>query len=70
MRTYTFDEDTPAYVGGGKTVDGEDAAMIKETDESLKRLGERKASTVQNVNRPAERKKSLANYQKDVEVAA
>jgi hypothetical protein len=62
--------DVPAYVGGGNEVDGEDGAMIRETDESVKRLRKRRASVVRNVNRPAERRETLLNYKTDQEVAA
>ena len=64
------DADVPAYVGGGNEVDGEDGAMIQETDESLQRLRKRRASVVRNVNRPLERRNTLMNYQTDQEVAA
>lgn len=67
LRTYTF-VDGDAYVGGGKNVDGEDGAAIQETEESLRRLKARRASVVKNVNRPAERRKSLINFQTDNEV--
>ena len=74
LRTYRFVEgdeaaSVPAYCGGGSMVDGLDGAMIKETDESSRRLAKRRASVVQNVNRPAERRKTLANYQTDMEVS-
>jgi broad specificity phosphatase PhoE len=73
LRTYTFVEDQTsadgaAFIGGGANVDGEDGAMIKETEESVRRLGDRRASVVKNVNRPAERRKSLGNYQTDMEL--
>ena len=73
LRTYSFvdgnvDANSAAYVGGGSTVDGEDGAMIEETEESLRRLGPRRQSVVKNVNRPAERRKSLVNYQADQEL--
>ena len=75
MRTYTFVNgdgaaDVPAYVGGGSEVDGEDGAMIQETEESMQRLRKRRASVVRNVNRPLERSATLKNYQTDQEVAA
>lgn len=73
LRTYTFvDEpdsaDGAAFQGGDPTVNGEDGAMIKETEESLKRLASRRPSLVKNVNRPSERRKSLVNYQVDTEL--
>jgi hypothetical protein len=64
--------DVPAYIGGGSTVDGEDGAMIKqttETKEALRKAMKRRTSIVRNINRPAERKESLVNYQTDQEVA-
>ena len=68
LRTYNF-VDGDAYVGGGKDVEGEDGAAIQETAESLQRLKKlRRESVVRNVNRPAERRKSLVNYQSDNEV--
>ena len=73
LRTYTFVEassleDFPAYVGGTPSVDGEDGAMIRETTQSLQRLKQRRQSIVRNVNRPADRRKSLINYQADNEI--
>lgn len=71
IRTYTFDDsgEIEAYEGGGTMVDGEDGAAIKETEESLQRLkNERRQSIVKNVNRPAERKESLANFQSNKEL--
>ena len=73
LRTFTFvdgssQEDSHAFVGGDSTVEGEDGAMIKETEESLQRLGQRRQSVVRNINRPAERRKSLVNYKADNEV--
>jgi len=80
LRTFRFVEDgeeaDPAFYGGGRTVDGEDAAMIRETEESLKRMGDKtakgKAEGVKNVNNPQERRESLANYEvnSEIEVAA
>ena len=73
LRTYTFvgpdsKANNAAYVGGDTTYDGEDSAMIAETEESLQRLQkERRQSSVKNVNRPSERRNSLSNYQKDNE---
>ena len=74
LRTYRFVDEkeaasVPAFIGGGSTVDGQDGAMIKETEESLRRLAKRRASVVKNVNRPAERKQTLANYQTDQNMA-
>lgn len=73
LRTYTFVEDpnssdSAAFIGGGSTHDGEDSAMIKETEESLKRLGDRRNSVVKNRNVPAQRKKSLVHYESDNEL--
>ena len=70
VRTYAF-VDGDAFVGGGKVVDGEDGAAIQETPESLKRFQkERRQSVVKNVNRPAERKNTLANFQSNTEVSS
>ena len=53
LRTYRF-------------VDGEDGAMIEETEDSLERLrGQRRESMVRNVNRPADRRHSLVDFQVD-----
>lgn len=50
-------------------MDGEDGAAIQETEESLLRLKDQsRASVVQNINRPAERMKSLANFRTNNEV--
>jgi hypothetical protein len=74
LRTYEFVEDLEskegaAFNGGDGFVDGEDGAMIKETEESLQRLQEqRRESVVKNTNRPAERRKSLLNYEADNEL--
>ena len=68
MRTFTFVEGGVAYVGGGETVEGDDGAAIQETEDSLKRLQDRRQSVTKNVNRPAERKKSLVNFQTDQEL--
>lgn len=71
IRTYTFDtsNEIEAYEGGGTMVDGEDGAAIKETEESLQRLKDQKPkSAIQNVNRPAERRESLMNFQSDKEL--
>lgn len=57
------------YLGGEALVDGEDAALIKETEESLQRLRGRRQSLTQNVNRPAERRQSLSGFQTDNVVA-
>lgn len=46
--------------------------MIKqttETKEALRRAMKRRTSIVRNINRPAERKDSLVNYQIDKEVS-
>lgn len=68
LRTYNF-VDVEAYEGGGKLVDGEDGAAIQETEESLQRLKmQRRDSVVKNVNRPAERRKSLINFQTNNEL--
>lgn len=50
-------------------LDGEDAALIKETEESLQRLGKRRQSVTKNINRPAERSQTLAGFQTDTVVA-
>ena len=69
IRTYNFVGDVEAYEGGGKFVDGEDGAAIQETEESLQRLRtQRRESVVKNVNRPAERRKSLASFQTNNEL--
>ena len=75
LRTFTFvdgdgtgDRIRP-YEGGDARVDGEDAALIKETEESLQRLKGRRQSVTKNVNRPAERRKSLVGFQTDTVVA-
>ncbi|KAK5168689.1 uncharacterized protein LTR77_005998 [Saxophila tyrrhenica] len=66
LRTYTFEEEGAAFDGGGAEVDGQDGAAIRETEESLKRLGSKKgAGEVRNVNRPGERRNSLSNYGQD-----
>lgn len=75
LRTFTFVDgdgtgsDARPYVGGDALVDGEDAALVMETQESLKRMGNRRASVTKNVNRPAERRRSLAGFQTDNVVA-
>lgn len=75
LRTFTFvdgdgtQDRVRPYMGGDALVDGEDAALIKETEESLKRLQGRRPSLTQNVNRPSERRHSLAGFQADNVVA-
>lgn len=72
LRTYKFEDGAKAgvaaYVGGGNMVDGKDAAILVETEESLERLRQRRQSVVRNVNRPAERRKSLVEFQADREI--
>ncbi|KAK3717942.1 hypothetical protein LTR37_005368 [Vermiconidia calcicola] len=67
LRTFTF-VDGPAFQGDEAerwTVDGEDGAMIKETEESLERVGERPHGVTKNINRPAERARNLENFKTD-----
>lgn len=77
LRTFEFVDgdgsgaEVRPYEGGDALVDGEDAALIQETGESLKRLGaeNRRQSLTRNVNRPAERRKSLVDFKTDTVVA-
>lgn len=69
LRTFTFvdgdgtgDRIRP-YLGGDALVDGEDAALIKETEESLQRLRSRRPSLAKNMNLPSERRKTLIPFQ-------
>lgn len=75
LRTFQFvdgdgtGDSVRPFVGGDALVDGEDAALIKETEESLRRLQGRRASVTRNVNRPAGRRQSLVEFQTDTVVA-
>jgi len=68
LRTFTFvdgdgtDSQVRPFKGGDALVDGEDAALIVETEESLQRLEKVAEGAKKNVNKPADRKEGLEAY--------
>ncbi|KAF2487206.1 histidine phosphatase superfamily [Neohortaea acidophila] len=70
LRTYRFREGASITADGLSEIDGEDGAALEETPESLMRLKDRRrASVVDNKNRPEERKESLDSFRTDREAA-
>ncbi len=69
LRTFTFVDGGPITADANSSIDGEDGAAIEETPESLERLkDQRRENIVKNVNRPAERRNSLSNFQNNQEI--